>query len=137
MIDEIRSKPADQRAWIGATFDSIDSAAAAVQLGLPPDMRGAAVIAVFAGSPASKAGLREGDVVVSIDGRPVRSSEDVVEGAARARPGRLGRARRRRRRSAACHGDGRQAAGDAAGRLKRAGPSDQAAVTPASSTSAI
>ena len=37
VIDEIRSKPADQRAWIGVTFDSIDTAAAAVQLGLPPE----------------------------------------------------------------------------------------------------
>ena len=48
MINEIRSKPADQRAWIGATFDSIDSAAAAVQIGLAPEVRGAAAIAVFA-----------------------------------------------------------------------------------------
>jgi S1-C subfamily serine protease len=77
VIDEIRSKPADQRAWIGVTFDSIDSPAAAVQLGLPPDTRGAAVIAVFAGSPAAKAGLREGDVVVSIDGQAVRSTGEV------------------------------------------------------------
>ena len=53
-------------------------------------------------------------------------------------PGRLGRARRRRPVGAAAgDGDGRQAAGDAGGRLKRAEPSDQAAVTPASSTSAI
>jgi S1-C subfamily serine protease len=77
VIDEIRSKPADQRAWIGVTFDSIDTPAAAVQLGLSPDTRGAAVIAVFAGSPASKAGLREGDVVVSIDGRAVRTTEEI------------------------------------------------------------
>jgi len=77
VIDEIRSKPADQRAWIGVTFDSIGTPADAVQLGLPPDTRGAAVIAVFARSPASKAGLREGDVVVSIDGQAVRSTEEI------------------------------------------------------------
>ena len=77
VIDEIRNKPADQRAWIGVTFDSIDTPANAVQLGLPPDTRGAAVIAVFARSPASKAGLREGDVVVSIDGQAVRSTEEI------------------------------------------------------------
>jgi S1-C subfamily serine protease len=77
VIDEIRSKPAGQRAWLGATFDSIDTPAAAVQIGLPPDVRGAVVIAVFAGSPASRAGLREGDVVVSIDGRAVRSTEEI------------------------------------------------------------
>ena len=77
VIDEIRSKPADQRAWIGVTFDSIDTPAAAVQLGLAPETRGAAVIAVFAGSPAAKAGLREGDVVVSIDGQAVHSTEEI------------------------------------------------------------
>jgi serine protease Do len=77
VIDEIRRKPADQRAWIGATFESIDSAAAAVQIGLTPEVRGAAAIAVFSASPASKAGLREGDVIVSIDGRPVRSTEGI------------------------------------------------------------
>ena len=82
VIDEIRSKPAGRQAWIGVTFDSIGSAAAAVQIGLQPDARGAAVVAVFADSPASKAGLREGDVVVAIDGQAVRSAADV-EGAAR------------------------------------------------------
>ena len=121
MIDEIRSKPADQRAWIGVTFDSIDSAAAAVQIGLAPDTRGAAVIAVFADSPASKAGLREGDVVVAIDGRPVRSTGGMSKALSAPRARRLGRARRRRPVGpAARHGDRRQAAGDAPRRLKRA-----------------
>jgi S1-C subfamily serine protease len=87
VIDEIRSKPAAERAWIGVTFDSIDTAAAAVQLGLSPDTRGAAVIALFAAAPAAKAGLREGDVVVSIDGRPVRSTEDVSKALRALSPG--------------------------------------------------
>ena len=87
VINEIRSKPADQRAWIGATFDSIDSAAAAVQIGLSPEIRGAAAIAVFADSPASKAGLREGDVIVSIDGRPVRSTDGISKALSDHKPG--------------------------------------------------
>ena len=95
---------------------------AAVQIGLAPDTRGAAVIAVFAGSPASKAGLREGDVVVAVNGRPVRSAGGVRAGAARrSKPGDARRPRRRRPVGpAARHGDGRQAAGDAAGRLNGA-----------------
>jgi S1-C subfamily serine protease len=87
VINEIRSKPADQRAWVGATFDSIDSAAAAVQIGLAPGVRGAAAIAVFADSPASKAGLKEGDVIVSIDGRRVTSTEGVSKVLGSHKPG--------------------------------------------------
>jgi S1-C subfamily serine protease len=87
VIDEIRSKPADKRAWMGVTFDSIDSAASAVQIGLAPEIRGSAVIAVFTDSPASKAGLREGDVIVAIDGRTVHSSKDMSRTLGRHAPG--------------------------------------------------
>ena len=87
VINEIRSKPADRRAWLGVTFDSIDSAASAVQIGLAPETRGAAVTAVFADSPASKAGLHEGDVVTSIDGKPVRSSEGILKALSALDPG--------------------------------------------------
>ena len=87
VIEEIRGKPADTRAWIGVTFDSIDSESAAVQIGLAPSTRGAAVTAVFADSPGSKAGLREGDVVVAIDGRPVRSAGGFAQALGALAPG--------------------------------------------------
>jgi S1-C subfamily serine protease len=58
-----------------------------VQIGLAPDTRGAAVTAVFAASPGSKAGLREGDVVVAIDGRPVRSAGAFAQGLSALKPG--------------------------------------------------
>ncbi|MBI4291436.1 MAG: Do family serine endopeptidase [Betaproteobacteria bacterium] len=38
---------------------------------------GAVVVAVQAGSPADKAGLRKGDVLVSANGRPIRGAADV------------------------------------------------------------
>ncbi|HEY3614731.1 MAG TPA: trypsin-like peptidase domain-containing protein [Gaiellales bacterium] len=87
VIDEIRTKPAGKRPWIGVTFDSIASASAAVQIGLPPDTRGAGAVAVFAGSPAAKAGLREGDVVVAIGGRAVRSAEAMTRAVSAGKPG--------------------------------------------------
>jgi putative serine protease PepD len=87
VIDELRSKPAGSQAWIGVTFDSIDSSAAAVQIGLQPDARGAAVVAVFADSPASKAGLREGDVVVAVDGKAVRSAGEMSRALTAHKPG--------------------------------------------------
>ena len=91
VIDEIRGKPAGRAAaWIGVTFDSIDSDSAAVQIGLEPSVRGAAVAAVFADSPGSKAGLREGDVVVAIGGRPRALGGRIRASAGRAAARRLG-----------------------------------------------
>jgi putative serine protease PepD len=87
VIDELRSKPAGNQAWIGVTFDSISDSAAAVQIGLQPDARGAAVVAVFAESPASKAGLQEGDVVVAVNGKTVRSAGDMAKALAAHKPG--------------------------------------------------
>jgi S1-C subfamily serine protease len=77
VIDQLRSKRGGSQAWIGVTFDSVSSSAAAVQLGLQPETRGAAVVAVFSATPASRAGLQEGDVVVAVDGKAVRSAADM------------------------------------------------------------
>jgi S1-C subfamily serine protease len=87
VIDQILSKPVGSKAWIGATFDSVSSAAAAVQLGLQPGARGAAVVAVFADSPAAKSGLREGDVVVSVDGSLVGTADLLSKALASHKPG--------------------------------------------------
>ena len=57
------------RPWIGAKGETIDSAKAKA-LGLDRP-RGVLIADVFKGGPADKAGLREGDVVLSVDGREV------------------------------------------------------------------
>jgi S1-C subfamily serine protease len=38
---------------------------------------GALVQSVSEGSPAARAGLREGDVIVELDGKPIRTVEDL------------------------------------------------------------
>ena len=58
-----------------------------MQIGLEPSVRGAAVAAVFADSPGSKAGLREGDVVVAIGGRRVRSAGGFAQALSALAPG--------------------------------------------------
>lgn len=54
--------------------DMTPDVAEALALG---DIHGAIIANVEAGSPAQRAGLRAGDVVTAVDGRPVRSSTDL------------------------------------------------------------
>jgi serine protease Do len=49
------------------------------QLELPRGMRGAVIANVRPGSPADEAGVREGDVLVEVDRRPVTSAEDATK----------------------------------------------------------
>jgi serine protease Do len=44
-----------------------------------PEARGAVVQSVEAGKPADKAGIQHGDVIVEIDGRPIRSNRDLID----------------------------------------------------------
>jgi serine protease Do len=76
IVEQLGKAPAGG-AWLGATFADVASADQAAQLGLPTDVRGAVAESVFADGPAAKAGLREGDVVVDVAGRAVRSAADL------------------------------------------------------------
>jgi putative serine protease PepD len=53
----------------------------------PERGEGALVVEAVEGEPAAEAGLRVGDVIVSIDGRRVRDSEDVITAIEEQRPG--------------------------------------------------
>jgi len=50
----------------------------AQSLGLDPATHGAVVSEVTPGSPAAQAGVREGDVILEVDRRPVASAEDAT-----------------------------------------------------------
>ncbi|MGH7326394.1 MAG: trypsin-like peptidase domain-containing protein [Candidatus Rokuibacteriota bacterium] len=49
--------------------------------------RGALVTEVVEGSPAARAGLKQGDVIVSFEGRPVRTPRDLTRAVAATPPG--------------------------------------------------
>ena len=55
----------------------------AVRLGLPAGKVGVAVIDVDRGSPAARLGLRQGDIIVRIQGDAVRTSQQLAEATAR------------------------------------------------------
>ena len=51
------------------------------------EIRGAEVVAVSEGSPAEQAGVRIGDVILELDGRPVGNATDLTTGLAQHQPG--------------------------------------------------
>jgi serine protease Do len=65
-----------RRAWIGVGFQELTSELAS-EIGLG-ERRGALVSEVVEGGPAANAGIEPGDVVISIDGTPVRESRELM-----------------------------------------------------------
>jgi serine protease Do/serine protease DegQ len=65
-----------RRGEVGVAVQDLTPALAAA-FDLPGQHGGAVVVSVAAGSPAGRAGLRPGDVLVSINGKEVRSAGDV------------------------------------------------------------
>ena len=61
--------------WLGVVMRPLNQRLAA-QLGLP-DSNGALVAATMAASPANRAGLASGDVIVSFNGQPIRDGNDL------------------------------------------------------------
>ena len=87
VIDGIRTQPQASRAWLGAAIASVESDEAAVALGLDPSTRGVRVTDVYEGGPAARAGLEPGDVIVALDGAPIRSAQALTRALARLDPG--------------------------------------------------
>jgi putative serine protease PepD len=87
VIDEIRSKPPDRRAWLGVAVGSVSTDEDAAQLGLDPSTRGAVIVSVVPTGPAAKAGLHEGDVITSVDGKAIGSASDLTKALSKLDPG--------------------------------------------------
>lgn len=78
-VGKTAAKKAAAKAYFGVEFDEEPGAGAAV--------KGARLKDVLADSPAAKAGLRGGDLVVSMDGQVVESVDDARDVLRRRRPG--------------------------------------------------
>jgi S1-C subfamily serine protease len=71
-----------ERPWIGVYYKLVDAQVAkdlglAVDHGVLVDRPASGAPAVFAGSPADRAGLLEGDIVVAVDGQTVDADHDL------------------------------------------------------------
>jgi putative serine protease PepD len=71
--------------YLGVDITSM-TAALRQQYGFTPTT-GAVVLSVISGSPASKAGLEQGDVIVNFDGKPITSAEDLQSAVQKSKAG--------------------------------------------------
>jgi serine protease Do len=83
--DQLRSTGKVTRGRIGVSIDQV-SKDVAESLGLP-EAKGALVRGVESGSPAAKAGLEPGDIIVKFDGRSIDRSVDLPRLVGNTKPG--------------------------------------------------
>ena len=76
VLPQLIEKGKVERAWLGIRMQSVDSdLAEKLNFDAP---RGAHVIAVGADSPAEKAGIQRGDVILEFDGQTIRDSSHLM-----------------------------------------------------------
>lgn len=76
VMDDLIKHGEVKRGWLGVVLQTITPGFAETYN--IPTTEGAIVADIVKGSPAEKAGFERGDVVVSVDGKKVKSSQDVV-----------------------------------------------------------
>ena len=86
VIEEIINQPREEQGFLGVSTVALEPAAA-LQLGLDSELRGALVVGVFPSSPAEAAGVEEGDVIVRVGDREVETNGDLTEAITALAPG--------------------------------------------------
>jgi Do/DeqQ family serine protease len=85
VVEDLRTYGKVQRALLGVSITNVTA-----ELQKEQELavsQGAYIRDVYAGSAAEEAGIQSGDVIVEVDGRPVRSASELQELIARHRPG--------------------------------------------------
>lgn len=85
IIDQIKDGKKVSRGWIGVTIQDVDDNAAKA-LGLP-NSSGALVGSVLDNEPASKAGIKDGDVIIAVDNENIDNSGALLRAIAEKAPG--------------------------------------------------
>ncbi|HUH66609.1 MAG TPA: DegQ family serine endoprotease [Syntrophales bacterium] len=75
VVSQLREKGKVVRGWLGVSIQVVTPDLAR-SFGLK-EARGALIANVIKGSPAEKAGIKQGDVILSFDGKDIKSSNDL------------------------------------------------------------
>lgn len=87
VLEDLRGSGRVIRGFMGASVGNLDPQVVK-NLNLPAGVvRGAVIARLLPNGPASRAKLREGDVVVAVNGRQVNSREQLINSVAMSRPG--------------------------------------------------
>jgi serine protease Do len=76
VVDQLKTKGVVTRGWIGVQIQPVTQDIAE-SLGMK-DAEGALVAEAQAGGPAAKAGMQAGDVVTSLDGKPIKDARELA-----------------------------------------------------------
>ena len=85
IIEDIRQGRKVSRGWLGVQIQEVDEDMAKA-LGLK-EPKGALVGQVMPGEPAQKAGMQDGDVIMSVDGKAIDDTSDLLRTIAGKAPG--------------------------------------------------
>ena len=85
VVDDLRQDGKVERGWLGVSLQPVDrELAQALGTG---EARGSLIAGVEPGSPAARGGLRAGDVVTEVEGRPIRGPRDLASAIGDSKPG--------------------------------------------------
>ena len=87
ITDQLMSGETIQRGYLGAEIGTLITDEQRGALGLPDGLEGATIEGLTEGAPGERAGLREGDVVVAINGVPVDGSTALTRAVGATKPG--------------------------------------------------
>lgn len=85
IIDNLKQHKKVSRGWLGVTIQNVDDAMAKA-LGMENN-KGALINSVLDNQPAARAGLKDGDVILSVNGREIPNTEQLLRVIAGIRPG--------------------------------------------------